>query len=363
MTTPRLPRDTTEVCGDCGWSSAKTTAATAAYALRRHSCTKHRDVAARRARGTARRAAVDRTEKPCHHKHANHQHGTKACYTHDRCRCPPCSEAASAYETSRVKAHAYGRWDGYVSAARARVHILHLKSQGMGLKRIAAVSEVSQGQLWKLIYGRTRPDGTRVPSRRVMPTTEARILAVTLDLAGGARVDATGITRRIQAMVTIGWSQASLAGALQIGPSNFTPIVHGRRPTVTVATAKAVTDLYARLSMTPNTPDEWRAKSAANRARNYATAHGWAPPLAWDDETIDNSDALPDRGASERLAARFDQVVIDRILAGHRLKASHAEKVAVTAAWQASGRPLAALERFTGWEADRYTPDPQAGAA
>jgi hypothetical protein len=356
--TPRLPRDTSLTCPGCGWSGKKTTPGRAAYALSRHSCIRRHAKDAARARGAARAAAVDRTPKPCHHKRADHEHGTRACYTLDKCRCPPCARAVSTYETDRIKSHAYGRWGNYVDAGPSRAHIAALTNAGMGLKRIVAVSQVSQGVLWRLMYGKRHPDGTRTPSARVTATNQARILAISLDLADGARIDSTGTTRRIQALVTLGWSQAKIAHQLGILPSNLTPLVHGRRPVVTAATSRAVAALYDGWSMQLPPETNQRERIAASRARRYAKQRRWAPPLAWDDEAIDNPAARPDRGHRSRPIDRVDQAVIDRILAGERLHATKAERIAVTAAWQAAGRSLNQLEQLPGWKADRYTSSP-----
>jgi hypothetical protein len=48
--------------------------------------------------------------------------------------------------------------------------------------------------------------------------------------------------------------------------------------------------------MTPGPSDYYR-----NKARGL----GWAPPLAWDDDLIDNPQAKPDLG--ERRAVKFDE--------------------------------------------------------
>lgn len=112
---------------------------------------------------------TDRTPKPCLHKIANHQHGTYACYVLDRCRCRPCADAHAAYNRERVRQQAYGRWDNYVDAEPARRHVRLLMAQGMGLKRIVAVSGVPSGSIWKLLYGKRQPDGTRTPSKQLPP--------------------------------------------------------------------------------------------------------------------------------------------------------------------------------------------------
>jgi hypothetical protein len=168
-------------------------------------------------------------------------------------------------------------------------------SQGMGLKRIVKVSGVSQGVMWKLIYGKTRPDGTRTPSQRIRKETAERILTVEVDLADGACIDNTGMRRRLQALVAIGYSQSRLAQRLGIEPSNFTAVMHSNEGT-TVGRARAVRVLYDELSMTPYYGTTWHEKSSAGRARNLAAQHGWHPPLAWDDDTIDDPAATPDRG-------------------------------------------------------------------
>lgn len=182
----------------------------------------------------------------------------------------------------------------------------------MGLKRIVAVSAISQGLLWKLIYGKRRPDGTRVPSQRIRPATQAAILAIRLDLAGGARVDSVGTKRRLQALVAIGWSQSKLATRLGILPSNFGPLIH-ERTTVTVTHAKAVTALYDQLWDQVPPHEEWRDHIAYTRALNYATSYDWFVPLAWDEDDLDNPDAQPDRGQTEQSLGRPSTYHVDDI--------------------------------------------------
>ncbi|WP_134324691.1 hypothetical protein [Cumulibacter soli] len=239
---------------------------------------------------------VDRTPKPCRHKIANHQHGTRTCYVLDRCRCTPCARAHREYEQHRRKQHAYGRWDNYVDAAPVRAHVRELRLAGMGLKTIAPASGVSHGSLWKLVYGKTRPDGTRTPSRRVTKATAEKLLAVAAPvLADGARVDATGTTRRIQALVAIGWSGARLADRIGVQRSNFTPLLHGTRD-VLVATRRVIIDLYEELWDQAPPADERHDRISVSRSKNYAARMGWVPPLAWDDDAIDDPAATPNVG-------------------------------------------------------------------
>lgn len=229
---------------------------------------------------------TDRSPQPCLHKRADHQHGSRACYVLDKCRCPPCSYANSAAESARERLKLYGRYDKYVDAGPVREHVRRLMDAGVGLKRIVVVSGVSQGGLWKLVYGKRQPDGTQRPSARVERATADRLYAVSLDaLADGAVVPAHGTVLRIRALVALGWSQSKLADLLAVQRSNFR--LAGTMQT-TAGRARAVAVLYDELSMRLPPETEHRDKIAASRARRYAADFGWLPPLALDDDRLDD---------------------------------------------------------------------------
>lgn len=101
------------------------------------------------------------------------------------------------------------------------------------------------------------------------------------------RSDAVGVERRLRALVAIGWTQSYLGDQLGYDPSWVAKLANNPRRRVNRDTYQAVADLYDRLSMTPGPSQE---------ARDRAKARGWAPPLAWDDDSIDRPDAAPDRG-------------------------------------------------------------------
>jgi transcriptional regulator with XRE-family HTH domain len=227
-------------------------------------------------------------------------HGTRARYAHGPgpgkgpgCRCGDCTAANRAAETKRSHAIRYGRWQPYVDAAPVREHLDALFAAGIGRRRVGELAGVSSGSLSKILYGaRGRP-----PSRRVRPQTAAAILAVKPgpeQLAPGALVDITGTRRRAQALVATGWSQARLAGELGLTPANFCAMLRGDQ--VTAATAQAVGGLYDRLWNQPPPEHDQRTRIAASRARHHAEREGWVPPLAWDDDQIDDPDSRPAEG-------------------------------------------------------------------
>ncbi len=269
------------------------------------------------------------------------EHGTSARYVWGPdengrpgrgCRCGACRDARRTAESHRNRMRAYGRWQPYVDAGPAREHIRALARCGLGWKRVAAIAGVSTGAMSKLLYG---GPGSRPPSRRIRPETAAAILAVrpSADLLGArAVIPAAGTHRRIQALVTAGWSQQKLAGRIGMTRANFgTMMLRGE---VTAATARAVAAVYGELWDQPPPEAGHRDKIAASRARNYARARGWAPAAAWDDERIDDPAAAPAEGwqrparrSAADLAAEAAELTafgLTRIQAAERLGVSKA---------------------------------------
>jgi len=228
------------------------------------------------------------------------EHGTRARYVMGEgpgktagCRCDACTAANRAYAAQRERKQAYGRWAPRVDAGPAREHLQALSAAGIGWKRAAELSGVSTGAVSKLLFG---GPGDRPPARRIRPETEQKLLAVPLaapSLAAAAAVDATATRRRLQALVARGYSQAALAARLGIQRSNFGQAAAGK---VTAATERAVSDLYDELWNVPPDESTHRARISVSRARNYARARGWCPPLAWDDDTIADPEAGPAEG-------------------------------------------------------------------
>lgn len=151
-----------------------------------------------------------RVVRDCQHPHARHEHGTRLGYILDRCRCLPCAAANSDYERLRRRQRAYGRTlAGWVDAEPVRAHVHALQAAGLGWQTISKRAGVHNGAVSKLLYGRRREDGrVEPPTRRINPDMARKLLAVPVpgidELPGGARVDGTGTTRRLQALVAIG---------------------------------------------------------------------------------------------------------------------------------------------------------------
>jgi hypothetical protein len=119
-------------------------------------------------------------------------------------------------------------------------------------------------------------------------------------------VEATGTVRRLRGLAALGWPQAELAARLGMTPSSLGQLGI-RRGRVSRTTAAKVTALYDELSMIPG-----HSKRAADRAAR----HGWPPPLAWLEGTIDDPRARPASAADRHRGAYVDQVAVQRLRDG-----------------------------------------------
>jgi hypothetical protein len=258
---------------DCGYYNLRASAAAAAYNLRQHSCALRQVRVSR----TARRLAsltLSGPPRPCTHT-THHPHGTPSRYVTDKCRCRPCRDACSAKERDAVLRRAAGVII-YVDAGPARAHVAALQAQGMGWKRVARAAGLSCSVLWKLLYG--DPSRPMAPSKRVRPATEAKILAVTLDLAGGAVVPAAATTALLQGLVAAGWSQSQLAVRLDMARGNFGKLIYAT--TVSLTRARAVEALFAELADQAPPQGCYRDRVTYQRAIAFAARAGWVVPAA-----------------------------------------------------------------------------------
>ena len=183
-------------------------------------------------------------------------HGTYAKAVIERCPCPRCKAARSAYNHKRRQAMAGEDhvWLPYVSAEPARRHLAALAEAGVGLKTVARLSGVSHGSLSQIVYGAPRLG--RPPSRRIRRQTLERILAVhPAQAGGGQRVSAGATWTLIGDLVAAGYTRAYLARAL--GSQAASPTLQIGRQQVRASTARAVEDLHQRLINRPP-PGPWR---------------------------------------------------------------------------------------------------------
>lgn len=250
---------------------------------------------------------------PPDHDHA----ATWTCYKEHKCGCSDCRERNRAKGASYRARVATGDVDPWVRDLRAlRKHVMNLRSKGMTVGQIKDRAGMSEKSVL-FICNRRYKQVSRIVHDSLMgvqftpkPTNDWDV------------IDGTGTRRRLQALTRMGWTGTDLMGRLGKSPSYSSHML--RSDVVERRTAKQVQDLYDELwDQTP--PDT----TGSRRAKLRAERNGWPPPLAWDDESIDNPDHEPDQGAEPRKrppAERLEPAVVDAAINGERPPLSATER-------------------------------------
>lgn len=241
--------------------------------------------------------------QPCEHTRATHQHGTRAAYVRDRCRCSPCRGANAAATAAARRDRALGH-QRLIDVTGVRTHLLAFRRAGLGVHRLAALSGISVSHIRALTAQTT--DGQPAVSR-VHPATAARILALSAsrhNSSPNTQVSARGTVRRLQALHAIGWSTPELAHRLGRSTQSVRRTMAGQL--VSRRTAEAVAALYGALwDLAPI-----GSGRDATATRADAGRRGWVTPMAWDDIDSDDHPAAPPSGHQD-----LDEIAIERALA------------------------------------------------
>ena len=88
-----------------------------------------------------------------------------------------------------------------------------------------------------------------------------------------------GATRRLRALMCIGYSAAHLSRLLGLSYGTVNRILHSEDTPIKAGTFKLIDNLYEELSMKPLN----QMSHSISRAKSDARRRGWHPPLAWDD--------------------------------------------------------------------------------
>jgi hypothetical protein len=126
-----------------------------------------------------------------------------------------------------------------------------------------------------------------VPAR-ISSALAKRLLAVYPADLGAQGRDACGSRLRLRALVAVGHCATSLARKLGLSAPRVRRLLEGQTHRVSLSVHMEVCELYRR--MWDQLPPERtaRERSIANAARNRARAANWLPPMALDDDRIDD---------------------------------------------------------------------------
>lgn len=147
----------------------------------------------------------------------------------------------------------------------------------------------------------------------------------------GMWVPKIGTTRRLEALMRVGHTARIIGDRAGLTEHHVQNLRNGRNPTVTAEIALAVARAYDDLWDTP------AVGPMANRLRTNAERLGYAPPMAWDDDTIDNPDALPYVKDPRRTRISADEVAISEAMAGRSIRLNRYELSAAIARLTAAG--------------------------
>jgi DNA-binding transcriptional MerR regulator len=163
----------------------------------------------------------------------------------------------------------------YRPAALARAEIKRLRDSGMSVRDIVSASGLGHYTIERIRTGR----------REQVQAATLRILRNTRPAP--SRVPIIGAQRRVRALCRLGWTipmQEAFSG-VQVSSA-----LYDRRVTVTQEVREAIERMYHELG---------RKEGPSRSSRLRAEAKGWPGPAAWDEDTIDDPDAIPYSGRYE----------------------------------------------------------------
>jgi len=188
----------------------------------------------------------------------------------------------------------------YVDAEPTRSRLAELTAAHVPLRALGRACGLSDTGVKAILAG-TRSQVQHETANRVARVCLRDIYS---EQATG-HVPKIGAVRRVHALMAMGWSHQQLEAA---GVPNTARLLSGTGHLVTVERWRDVCEVFDRLSMTPGPSPE---------TRGWARARGYAPPLAWDDDSIDDPTARPHGELSMgRGADVIDMVAVRRTLEG-----------------------------------------------
>ncbi|MFJ2278741.1 hypothetical protein ACIOEZ_31855 [Streptomyces sp. NPDC087866] len=180
-----------------------------------------------------------------------------------------------------------------VPSGPALEHLAKL-AESVGLGQVALAADAPRSSLSRLLVQR-RPTMSRALAEKILAVQG-------VDRSTMSMVDSIGAQRRLQALYALGHWRMTIVEASGLTPQSISELLRGTWVRISVGCDDAVRRAYAQLSMSVDNCE-------CNLVR--ARREQWAPPLAWDEETIDDPmalpalDAVPPAPAGKDAATRF----------------------------------------------------------
>lgn len=182
-----------------------------------------------------------------------------------------------------------------VEQARERLRHWH-DDEGIPMYRIAPIIGTWDSNLWRIMAKQRSPSRATYEAIMAVPWDFTMDQAMAVGRRGGALVDPTGTARRLQALNAIGFSYAWIGerlGSRGMGV-HYSSIARGARSAkqgVLWETAKDIRELYETYSNDDPLKHGIRLASV-NKLKIECQRKGYAPPICWDADTIDDPNAI-----------------------------------------------------------------------
>lgn len=148
------------------------------------------------------------------------------------------------------------------------------------------------------------------------------------------RVPALAASRIMQGLTRHGFTTVEISEMAGLSQKTVKDVRGGRQTLVGRDTDTTLRTVADRVRL-----DIARTGEAANRARAMARRNGWAPLPAWDAEDLDDPSATPRLGFDGD--DEVDPVLVERVLAGERLRLNRAERLAAARVLAPAGEGVA----------------------
>ncbi|MFF1358699.1 hypothetical protein [Streptomyces sp. NPDC058297] len=259
------------------------------------------------------------------------EHGNANRYSYG-CRCPLCTRAATRADAQRKLDRMAGR-PRQVPACPAAAHAAALLKRGLTITQIAREADTEPSTVRRLLQGQ----------KSTLAVTANKILGVALNVRVSlGDVPATGAIRRVRALYALGHLNRVIAEEAGVSRDAICSLAAGTWPTLKVTADDGVRAAYDRLSMSTGT--SWKTRTLAER-------NGWAPPLAWDDDAIDDPRARPHLPSDEDVLGEdfVDRVAVQQFVAGRLSKVNDAELLKAVRECRAMGLSNGDIDTLHGF--------------
>jgi len=129
-------------------------------------------------------------------------------------------------------------------------------------------------------------------------------------------IPSNGTTLRLRALFALGHTYARIGAELGFTTEAARRLAAHPPPLIRATTAARITRLYDAWSMTLPPATTRSETKSATYARNLAARKGWLPPLALDDDRLDDPTYTPRRTVERGVT--YDHAVVERVLSGER---------------------------------------------